>query len=122
MSNDDLVLNILQKNKQPLTAYEILNKFQKFKKIQPMSVYRSLKNLLTQKKIHKSNQNKKFFLCNENHNHNHNPILVICKDCGKTEELEVNIINKLFSNLKTKAHFQFKNFQMEVSSTCRACN
>ena len=122
MSNDDLVLNILQKNKQPLTAYEILNKFQKFKKIQPMSVYRSLKNLLTQKKIHKSNQNKKFFLCNEDHDHNHNPILVICKDCGKTEELEVNITNKLFSNLKTKAHFQFKNFQMEISSTCRVCN
>ncbi|MBM5786709.1 MAG: Fur family transcriptional regulator [Pelagibacterales bacterium] len=121
-SNDELVLDTIKHNAKPLTAYEILSKVQRVKKIQPMTVYRSLKNLQSQGKIHKSNQNKKFFLCNENHNHNHNPILVICKDCGKTEELEVNIINKLFSNLKTKAHFQFKNFQMEVSSTCRACN
>ncbi len=49
-------------------------------------------------------------------------ILVICKDCGKTEELEVNSFSKLLSNLKTKANFQFQKFQMEVSSTCKGCN
>jgi len=56
------------------------------------------------------------------HDHSHNPVLVICKDCGKTEEVEVNTFSKLLSSLKTKANFQFKNFQMEVSSTCKACN
>jgi len=33
----------------------------------------------------------------------------------------VNTFSKLLSSLKTKANFQFKNFQMEVSSTCKAC-
>ena len=117
--NDDLVLNIIKTNTKPLTAYEILSKVQKVKKIQPMSVYRSLKNLQTQGKIHKSNQNKSFLLCNENdHEHVHNPVLVI----WKTEELEVNSFSKLLANLKTKAQFQFQNFQMEVSSTCKSCN
>ena len=118
--NDDLVLNIIKTNTKPLTAYEILSKVQKVKKIQPMSVYRSLKNLQTQGKIHKSNQNKSFLLCKEG-DHDHNPVLVIYKDCGKTEELEVNTFSKLLSNLKTKANFQFQNFQMEVSSTCKGC-
>jgi Fur family zinc uptake transcriptional regulator len=121
--NDDLVLDIIKNNTKSLTAYEILSKVQKVKKIQPMSVYRSLKNLQNQGKIHKSNQNKSFLLCKESeHDHKHNPILVICKDCGKTEELEVNTFSKLLSNLKTKANFQFQNFQMEVSSTCKGCN
>ena len=43
--NDDLVLDIIKNNTKSLTAYEILSKVQKVKKIQPMSVYRSLKNL-----------------------------------------------------------------------------
>ena len=84
--NDDLVLDIIKNNTKSLTAYEILSKVQKVKKIQPMSVYRSLKNLQNQGKIHKSNQNKSFLLCKEGeHDHKHNPVLVICKDCGKTE-------------------------------------
>ena len=121
-SNDDLILNIIKTSSKPLTAYEILGKIQKIKKIQPMSVYRSLKNLQNQGKVHKSNQNKSFLLCKDNdHEHIHNPVLVICKDCGKTEELEVGNFSKLLSNLKTKAQFQFSNFQMEVSSTCKGC-
>ena len=54
--NDDLVLDIIKNNSKSLTAYEILNKVQRVKKIQPMSVYRSLKNLQTQGKIHRSGQ------------------------------------------------------------------
>ena len=70
--NDDLVLDIIKNNTKSLTAYEILSKVQKMKKIQPMSVYRSLKNLQTQGKIHKSNQNKSFLLCKEGDNeHDH---------------------------------------------------
>ena len=121
--NDDLVLDIIKNNTKSLTAYEILSKVQKVKKIQPMSVYRSLKNLQNQGKIHKSNQNKSFLLCKEGEqDHKHNPIFVICKNCEKTEELEVNTFSKLLSNLKTKANFQFQNFQMEVSSTCKGWN
>ena len=121
--NDDLVLDIIKNNSKSLTAYEILSKVQKVKKIQPIAVDGSLKKLQNQVKSHKSNQNKSFLLCKEgDHDHNHNPVLVICKDCGKTEELEVNSFSKLLSNLKTKANFQFQNFQMEVSSTCKGCN
>ena len=43
MNNNDIVFDIIKKSKKHLTAYEILDKFQKFKKIQPMAVYRSLK-------------------------------------------------------------------------------
>ena len=44
MRNDDITLSIIKKSTKNLTAYEILEKFQKIKKVQPMTVYRSLKN------------------------------------------------------------------------------
>ena len=45
MNNNTLVLNILKKNTKGLTAYQILNRVQKFKSVQPMTIYRALKNL-----------------------------------------------------------------------------
>ena len=84
MNNNDIVFDIIKKSKKHLTAYEILDKFQKFKKIQPMAVYRSLKKLIEEDKIHKSNQNKTYVLCSHEHV-KHNPSIAICRDCGDTE-------------------------------------
>ena len=40
MNNDEITFNIIKKSKKSLTAYEILDKFQIIKKVQPMTVYR----------------------------------------------------------------------------------
>jgi Fe2+ or Zn2+ uptake regulation protein len=45
MNNDEIIFAIIKKSKKNLTAYEILDKVQKTKKVQPMTIYRSLKNL-----------------------------------------------------------------------------
>ena len=58
MSNKELVFNIIKKSPKHLTAYEILDKLQKVKKTQPMTVYRALANLIEEERIHKSNQTK----------------------------------------------------------------
>ena len=57
MNNTNLVLNMLKKNPKGLSAYEILNRVQKFKFIQPMTIYRALNKLKSEGKIHKSNKN-----------------------------------------------------------------
>jgi len=120
MINNDLVLNIIKKSKKPLTAYEILDKSQKFKKIQPMTVYRSLKKLIDNDKIHKSNQNKTYVLCNHSHTI-HNPSIAICRDCGDTEELKSELFEAIFKKNPIKK-YDFSKFQLEVSTTCRKCN
>ena len=56
MNKNNLVLNLLNKNPNGLTAYEILNRVQKFKFIQPMTIYRALDKLKSDGKIHKSNK------------------------------------------------------------------
>lgn len=120
MNNNDIVFEIIKKSKNHLTAYEILNKFQNIKKVQPMSVYRSLNKLISENKIHKSNQTKKYMLCNHSHK-NHNPSIAICKKCGETEELNSNLFEEIF-NKKIFKKYDFKNYELEVSAICKACN
>ena len=98
----------------------LINKFQKFKKIQPMAVYRSLKKLIEEDKIHKSNQNKTYVLCNHSHS-DHNPSIAICRDCGDTEELKSELFEAIFKKNPIKK-YDFSKFQLEVSATCRRCN
>ncbi len=115
-----LVFDIIKKSKKHLTAYEILDKFQKFKKIQPMAVYRSLKKLIEEDKIHKSNQNKTYVLCSHEHV-KHNPSIAICRDCGDTEELNSELFETIFKKNPIKK-YDFSKFQLEVSTICRRCN
>jgi Fur family zinc uptake transcriptional regulator len=122
MKNNYLVLNILKKNPKGLTAYQILNRIQKFKFVQPMTIYRALKDLVEQGLIHKTNKNKTFHLCNSSENHDHNAVLAVCNDCGLAEELNNNIFSKIIKDIKTKKKFNFDNFNLEITTTCKECN
>ena len=122
MNNSDIVLNILKKSTKGLSAYKILNKFQKYKKIQPMTVYRALKKLTKEGLIHKTNKNKTFHICNTSDTHNHNAILAVCNDCGITEELNTNLFSKIIKQVKSKSKFNFNNYNLEITTNCKECN
>ena len=126
--NTKLVLNILKKNPKGLTAYQILNIVHKSKSIQPMTIYRALKNLTNNGLIHKTNKNKTFHLCNTAHvcntteAHEHNAVLAVCNDCGVAEELKTDLFSKIIKNIKSKKRFNFNNFNLEITTTCKECN
>ena len=120
MNNKNTVFDIIKRSKKHLTAYEILDKFQKIKKIQPMTVYRSLKKLIEDDKVHKSNQNKTYVLCSNSHKE-HNPSIAICKSCGDTEELKSELFETIFKKNPIKK-YNLNKFQLEISTTCRRCN
>jgi len=122
MNNNAVVLNILKKNIKGLTAYEILNRVQKFKSVQPMTIYRALKHLTDNGLIHKTNKNKTFHLCNTSGSHEHNTVLAVCNDCGVAEELKTKLFSKIIKHVKSKSKFNFNNFNLEITTTCKECN
>ena len=122
MNNNTLVLNILKKNTKGLTAYQILNRVQKFKSVQPMTIYRALKSLTDDGLIHKTNKNKTFHLCNTIGEHDHNAVLAVCNDCGVAEELNTSLFSKIIKHVKSKKKFNFNNFNLEITTTCKECN
>ena len=84
-----IVLKILKNNrKRPLSAYDVLDKFLRIKKVQPATVYRSLKNLLEQNLVLRLNVSKKYIVSNEPRNENEISTIVLCKNCNEptTEE------------------------------------
>ena len=122
MNNNAVVLNILKKNIKGLTAYEILNRVQKFKSVQPMTIYRALKHLTDNGLIHKTNKNKTFHLCNTSGSHEHNTVLAVCNDCGVAEELKTKLFSKIIKHVKSKSKFNFNNFNLEITTTCKECS
>ena len=121
MDNNTIVLNVLKKSTKGLTAYQILNRVQKFKHVQPMTVYRALKNLTNHGLIHKTNKNKTFHLCNTSEKHEHNAVLAICNDCGVAEELKTDLFSKIIKQVKSKRKFNFNNFNLEITTNCKEC-
>ena len=121
MNNNAIVLNILKKNTKGLTAYQILSRVQKFKHVQPMTVYRALKNLTNDGLIHKTNKNKTFHLCNTSEKHEHNAVLAVCNDCGVAEELKTDLFSRIIKQVKSKRKFNFNNFNLEITTNCKDC-
>jgi len=121
MNNNSTVLDIIKKGKKNLTAYEIIERFNTKRKVQPMTVYRSLKQLMEFGKIHKSNQTKSYILCNHSHDKKHNTNIAICKNCGTTQELKCGIFFSILKKYVSKK-FNFTNYDLEITTTCKECN
>ena len=120
MNNDEITFNIIKKSKRSLTAYEILDKFQIIKKVQPMTVYRSLKNLIAKSLIHKSSINKSYLLCSHSHKKNHNSFIAICKKCGNSEEFLTDLFSSILKKTRLK-NFKLSHFDLEILTKCRSC-
>ena len=119
--NDQQALNILKKHNKGLTAYGLLSELQKTRNVKPMTIYRSLNSLQKMGVVHKSNQNKTYFVCHSNGKDKYNPALAVCKDCGDTEELKSELFEAILKKNPIKK-YDFSKFQLEVSTTCRRCN
>ena len=122
MDNNSTILNIIKKSSKNLSAYQILDKFQKIKKVHPTTVYRSLEFLINRGIIHKSNINKTYVMCRHSgqHKHDQNTLLDICKKCGKTEELLKKIFLPITKMSKLKK-FDLSYFDIEILTMCKSC-
>jgi len=124
LTNDRIVLKILKNNKKrPLSAYDILDKFLRIKKIQPATVYRSLKNLINQNLVHKINLTNKYIVRNEFPNENDVTTIAVCDKCNDYEEIVMNRYKmSLAYNILDLKKFSLENFVVEIVSVCKQCN
>ena len=87
--NQSLVLKLLEKKKQPLTAYTILDKLRNYGFRAPLQVYRALDNLIEIGKVHRVESMNAFVACN-----NEDCIkldftaFAICDECENVSEIK----------------------------------
>ena len=120
--NQQVVLEIIVKAKEPLKAYSILYNVQKKGIKAPQQIYRALDKLIEMGKIHKIESKNAFVACqNSSCNVSKATAFSICESCEEVTEISNSKISKYLSNFAEKAGMEYKKYNLEFFGLCKKC-
>ena len=120
--NQQIVLEIIERAKEPLKAYSILFNVQKKGINAPQQIYRSLDKLIEIGKIHKIESKNAFVACkNANCEVSKATAFSICESCEKVEELNDLKLSKYLSSYSDKTGMKYKKYNLEFFGLCKKC-
>ncbi len=115
------VLEIIAHSKQPLTAYEVLEKLaEKTAKPKPPTAYRALEFLCEHGFVHRIESRNAYVLCDVDHRHTGSQFM-ICKSCGTVEEAHLCHLPADLRKQIDTAKFSTDFWNLEVHGLCRNC-
>lgn len=121
--NQALVLGVLERSKEPVSAYAILERLRDHGFRAPLQVYRALDKLLELGKIHRLESLNAFVACThpaENHGHNAT-IFAICKNCGQVTEFHDDDITHRLADWEKTQQFKPEKTTIEIRGYCADC-
>ena len=120
--NQQIVLEIIERAKEPLKAYSILFNVQKKGINAPQQIYRALDKLIEIGKIHKIESKNAFVACkNANCEVSKATAFSICESCEKVEELNDLNLLKYLSSYRDKTGMKYKKYNLEFFGLCKRC-
>ena len=120
--NQQIVLEIIERAKEPLKAYSILFNVQKKGINAPQQIYRALDKLIEIGKIHKIESKNAFVACkNANCEVSKATAFSICESCEKVEELNDLKLSKYLSSYSDKTGMRYKKYHLEFFGLCKKC-
>lgn len=116
------VLSILSDGGAPIGAYAIMEKLSKIeaKPIAPPTVYRTLDFFVENGFVHKIESRNAFALC-EHVGQAHNGVLLLCKRCGHSEEIQDSAVEESLRNIADRVGFSIALQILEVQGLCNEC-
>ena len=120
--NQQVVLDIIEKAKEPLKAYSILFNVQKKGIKAPQQIYRALDKLIEIGKIHKIESRNAFVACkNSNCEISNATAFSICEKCEKVTEINNSNLSKYLTNFTDDTGMKYKKYNLEFFGICRRC-
>ncbi len=120
--NQQTVLSLLEKSKEPLKAYTILYDIQKKGIKAPTQVYRALDKLIDIGKVHKIESKNAYIACSHVQcSAEKSTSFLICKDCDTVIEIEKNNFTSYLSRLSEKFDFKHSEHNLEIYGLCSSC-
>jgi Fur family zinc uptake transcriptional regulator len=120
--NQQVVLDIIEKAKEPLKAYSILFNVQKKGIKAPQQIYRALDKLIEIGKIHKVESRNAFVACkNSNCEISNATAFSICEKCEKVTEINNSNLSKYLTNFEDDTGMKYKKYNLEFFGICRRC-
>ena len=120
--NQQTVLNLLEKSKEPLKAYAILFDIQKKGIKAPLQVYRALDKLIEIGKVHKKESKNSYIACeHKNCNSSTSTSFLICETCDQVSELKQKNLPAYFTKQSEQANFKYAKHNLEIYGACKNC-
>ena len=117
-----LVLNALQRAKEPTSAYALLEQLRDEGIKAPPQVYRALDKLVSCGLAHKLDSLNAFVACAHPHEHAHGLIaFAICGRCGSVQEFSDQTIEQHLKDLSQAHAFRMESTIVEIRGTCGNC-
>ena len=120
--NQQVVLEIILKAKEPLKAYSILYNVQKKGIKAAPQVYRALDKLVEIGKIHKIESRNVFVACkNSNCEVSNATAFSICEKCEKVTEINNPKLSQYLNSFKDNTGMKYKRYNLEFFGICKKC-
>ena len=120
--NQQTVLNLLEKSKEPLKADAILFDIQKKGIKAPLQVYRALDKLIEIGKVHKIESKNSYIACeHKNCNSSTSTSFLICETCDQVSELKQKNLPAYFTKQSEQANFKYAKHNLEIYGACKNC-
>lgn len=120
LKNEKLVWDVLASSRDPLKAYEILDRLKERGVRAPMTVYRALDGLEAKGHIHKLDGLNAFVVCNHEGPHVVQTFLV-CESCSTVKELQVVAVEADIAPAVRAAAFDMHTARLEIKGHCSDC-
>ena len=118
----ELVLKVLRKAKEPMTAYALLEKLEKSGIKSAPIIYRALDALMKEGAVHKIKELGAFVACDCTQDHQHSlSVLTVCGDCKEVAELHDHEVIHQLENLRKQGVHLRAHAVIELPITCNAC-
>lgn len=120
--NQSLVLDVLDKSDQPLSAYTILDALRSEGLRAPLQIYRALDALLAFGHVHRLESLNAFVACSHGSCKSHNSVaFIICEKCGQVSEISDDDITAQLRGIAEQAAFRLQKTTVELRGICSTC-
>ncbi|QEM81785.1 transcriptional repressor [Halomonas binhaiensis] len=115
------VLELIADTSGGLKAYDLLDRLAtEHAAARPPTVYRALEFLIDQGLVHRIESLNAYVACHCPE-HTHRFQLLICRDCGRVEELHLDEINDQLASRAHELGFQVQRQTIELLGLCQDC-
>jgi Fur family transcriptional regulator, zinc uptake regulator len=114
------VLTALLEADAPTGAYELLTCISDDREAKPPTIYRTLDFLLTMGLVHRIASQQAYVPC-RHWGHPHTAAILLCDDCGRADELDVDSIMADFRSEAASVSFRSDRAIIEIHGYCPDC-
>ena len=118
--NERQVLELLERGRRPLTAYELLDALRPHGVKAPPTVYRALGRLVAGGLAHRIESLNAYVACREP-GHPGPVALAICRACGRAAELDEAALIEDLGRKVGRTGFRVETATIELRGLCREC-